>query len=62
MAARAVETLARLMTNRGLLDEAVYYYRLLGQRVCPRAGSRRQNRDRFSQGSVDRQALLALPG
>ena len=30
MAARAVETLARLMTNRGLLDEAVYYYRLLG--------------------------------
>jgi outer membrane protein assembly factor BamB len=30
MAARAVETLARMMTERGLLDEAVYYYRLLG--------------------------------
>ncbi len=30
MAARAVETLARMMTDRGHLDEAVYYYRLLG--------------------------------
>jgi outer membrane protein assembly factor BamB len=30
MAARAVEMLARMMTDRGLLDEAVYYYRLLG--------------------------------
>jgi outer membrane protein assembly factor BamB/tetratricopeptide (TPR) repeat protein len=30
VAARAVETLARMMTDRGMLDEAVYYYRLLG--------------------------------
>ena len=30
MAARAVEMLARMMTDRGLLEEAVYYYRLLG--------------------------------
>jgi outer membrane protein assembly factor BamB len=41
MAARAVETLARMMTDRGLLDEAVYYYRLLGTefaRVAVRDG------------------------
>jgi outer membrane protein assembly factor BamB len=31
MAARAVETLARLMARKGLLEDAAYYYRVLGR-------------------------------
>jgi outer membrane protein assembly factor BamB len=31
MAARAVEALARLMTRRGLLEDAAYYYRILNR-------------------------------
>jgi outer membrane protein assembly factor BamB len=32
VAARAVEALARLNTRKGLLDDAAYYYRLLGEK------------------------------
>ena len=55
MAARAVETLARMMTDRGLLDEAVYYYRLLGTefaRVTVRDG--KTGADYFKALSTDK--------
>src|SRR5262249_13098737 len=32
VAARALEALARLNTRKGLLDDAAYYYRLLGEK------------------------------
>ena len=61
MAARAVETLARLMTDRGLLDEAVYYYRLLGGefgRVQVREG--KTGADYFKDLSTDKRFLPFL--
>lgn len=61
MAARAAEALAQLMTRRGLLDEAVAYYRILGSefaRVVVRDG--KNGAELFKELSADKRYLPYL--
>jgi outer membrane protein assembly factor BamB len=58
IAARAVEALARLMTRKGLLEDAAYYYRVLGHdyaKVVIREG--KTGADFFNELATDKRFL-----
>jgi outer membrane protein assembly factor BamB len=61
LAARAVETLARLMIRKGLFEDAAYYYRLLGReyaKVMVRDG--KTGADFFNELATDKRFLPYL--
>jgi outer membrane protein assembly factor BamB/tetratricopeptide (TPR) repeat protein len=61
LAARAVETLARLMIRKGLFEDAAYYYRLLGReyaKVVVRDG--KTGADFFNELATDKRFLPYL--
>src|SRR5260370_32120770 len=61
MAARAIENLARMMIRKGLLEDAAYYFRILGQdypQTVIRDG--KTGADLFNEQATDKRFLPYL--
>ena len=62
VAARALEALARLLTEKGLPDEALCYYRQLAEEFATDSDPRRQDGGRLPEGAGARPAFPAAAG
>ena len=62
VAARAVEALARLNTRKGLLEDAAYYYRVLGEKYPDVKVDGKAGKQHFEDLATDKRFLPYLSG